>query len=109
MWEHKYEFVFCLKPLLTSSSKSFKTVSDFKAHLESLTHRGVDHRCPYCLKIFKSPTALTQHMEAPSTRCRIKESTHFERAVNLVSGGFLEVSGRHVDSSVRYDATEPQW
>ena len=46
-------------------------------------------------------------MESPSNRCRIKESTHFDTAVSLVSGGFLEVTGRHEGGEIMYDAADP--
>ena len=92
---------------LILSSKSFNRPREFTSHLNSPTHKGVDSRCPSCLRCFKSPTALTQHMESPSSRCHIKDSTHFDTAVSLVSGGFLEVTGRHVGGEIMYDAADP--
>lgn len=56
-----------------------------------------------CLRVFKSPSALTAHMESSSERCNVRESKQFGNALSLVSGGFLGVNGRHADGTVKID------
>ena len=65
--------------------------------------------CPECLKIFKSSTAITQHLEASGSRCNVKESKNFGKIVGLVTGGIVSIEGMHVDGTVRYQAREPEW
>ncbi|MCJ1403298.1 hypothetical protein MMC11_006521 [Xylographa trunciseda] len=89
--------------------KSFPTRQAFTGHLSSQAHKGVDHRCPECLRIYQDATALTQHMEASSSRCRIKNSKDFEQIMGMVSGGIIRIDGQHVDGTIRYDAGEPEW
>ena len=95
--------------VLTMNSKLFPTSQRFTAHLESNAHTGVDHTCPDCLRIFKSPTALMQHMEATNVRCKVKESSQYAELVSLVTGKYVEVSGQHVDGTIKYEAAEPDW
>ncbi|MCJ1393171.1 hypothetical protein MMC18_006043 [Xylographa bjoerkii] len=89
--------------------KSFPSRQAFTGHQSSQAHKGVDHRCPECLRIYQDATALTQHMEASSARCRIKLSKDYDKIVGMVSGGIIRVDGQHVDGTVRYDAGEPEW
>ncbi|MCJ1431324.1 hypothetical protein MMC27_000675 [Xylographa pallens] len=89
--------------------KSFPTRQGFTGHQSSQAHKGVDHRCPECLRIYQDATALTQHMEASSSRCRIKLSRDYDKILGMVSGGIIRVDGQHVDGTVRYDAGEPEW
>lgn len=67
---------------------------------------GFENRCVGCLRLFKSPSALTAHMESTSARCSVRDSRQFGNALSLVSGGFLGVNGRHADGSVKIDAPE---
>ncbi|MCJ1376943.1 hypothetical protein MMC17_000033 [Xylographa soralifera] len=89
--------------------KSFPTRQGFTGHQSSQAHKGVDHRCPECLRIYQDATALTQHMEASGSRCRIKLSKDYDKIMGMVSGGIIRVDGQHVDGTVRYDAGEPEW
>ena len=73
-------------------------------HLTSGIHQGTDHRCMKCLKIFKSPAALTAHMESSSERCKIRETNAYGHILHVVSGGFLKVTGRHADGSLKVEA-----
>ena len=47
-------------------------------------------------------------MEAPTTRCKVKETTNFASAVNLVSGGYLTVAGQHTDGTVMFSSGETE-
>lgn len=81
-------------------------------HLNSGVHKGADHHCVGCLRRFKTPSALTAHMESPSARCHVRESRYFGNALSLVSGGYLGVNGRHSDGSIKIDSPEvpmPRW
>ena len=79
-------------------------INDLKYHLSSGYHQGTDHRCLKCLKIFKSPMALIAHMESDSERCRMKDTDGFGHVLHVVSGGFLGVTGRHEDGSIKIQA-----
>lgn len=92
--------------LLKCRSGPYPSLDLLEAHLGSGVHKGVSNRCVGCLRIFKSPSALTAHMESSSERCRVRESRHFGNALNLVSGGYLGVNGRHADGSVKIDTPE---
>jgi len=91
------------------SRKVFPVRTGFVAHLNSPAHKGIDHRCPECLKMFKSATAITQHMEATGSKCKIRDSKNYGKIVGLVSGGIIAVEGQHVDGTVRYEVAEPEW
>ncbi len=43
-------------------------------------------------------------MESNSERCRIKETDHFGQMLSVVSGGFLGVSGRNADGTIKISA-----
>lgn len=45
-------------------------------------------------------------MESSSERCRVRESREFAKQLNLVSGGYLGVNGRHVDGSIKIDTPQ---
>lgn len=93
--------------------KSFTQSFALEAHLLSPTHTGGKTRCPYCLKIFKSTTALVQHAESATTRCKLRESAHFGEAMDAFTGGLIETHGYNPDGSIKYRAAEikvePQW
>lgn len=86
------------------NSVNFMDIDDLKRHLTSGFHQGTDHQCLKCLKRFKTPAALIAHMESSSERCNIKETQQFGRMLSAVSGGFLGVSGRHADGSIKISA-----
>jgi len=90
--------------VLTVESTTSLDANDLKRHLTSGIHQGTDHRCLKCLRHFKSPAALVAHMESNSERCRIKETDHFGQMLSVVSGGFLGVSGRHADGTIKISA-----
>lgn len=108
-------FVFVLFPqahVETYRHGPFPTLAMIQQHLSSGIHTGDGHRCVGCLKLFKTPTALTAHMESASERCHVRESRDFGNALSLVSGGFLGVNGRHADGSIKIDSPEvptPIW
>ena len=41
------------------------------------------------------------HLESPTVRCAIRESKGFGNILHLVSGGHLNIAGRHNDGSNR--------
>ncbi|KAI9816910.1 MAG: hypothetical protein M1827_001555 [Pycnora praestabilis] len=69
------------------------------------------YKCPHpnCGQIFKSATALIQHCESPSNRCKINKTVNYDQAIDLFSGGILETKGRYADGTIKYAATEPIW
>jgi len=43
-------------------------------------------------------------MESASTRCNIRETKGYGNIISLVSGGFLGVSGKFEDGTVKMDS-----
>ena len=89
--------------------KVFASVFGLEAHVTSPAHIGGDSRCPYCLKIFKTTTALVQHAESASARCKIRETGNYGKAMDTFTGGLIETKGYHEDGSIKYRAVEPDW
>ncbi|KAI9845495.1 MAG: hypothetical protein M1837_004834 [Sclerophora amabilis] len=109
---------------------SFTKAEGFRMHLDSVSHltekvkygRSFDLKpgsgallmnatpsCPTCLRLFKTTTALVQHCESPSTRCKIRDSDSYNKALDTFTGGILETNGHHEDGTVRYEAVAPDW
>ncbi|MCJ1423836.1 hypothetical protein MMC29_001721 [Sticta canariensis] len=108
--DHVTGFFMC--PFIKCPHGPFETVAMVQEHLLAGIHTGVSHRCVGCLKVFKSPSALTAHMESASERCHVRESREFGNALSLISGGYLGVNGRHADGSIKIDSPEvpmPKW
>ncbi|KAL9032631.1 MAG: hypothetical protein Q9180_006391 [Flavoplaca navasiana] len=76
---------------------------DLEAHFDDRNngHRGFEHQCPSCLKRFKTASAIIAHLESPTVRCTIRNSRGYNNILHLVSGGHLNVSGRHNDGTYR--------
>ncbi|MCJ1466960.1 hypothetical protein MMC07_005582 [Pseudocyphellaria aurata] len=92
-------------PFMKCPHGPYPTVEQVQEHLRSGIHQ-VTHRCVGCLRTFKSPSALTAHMESSSERCRVRESREFGNALSLVSGGYLGINGRHADGSIKIDSPD---
>ena len=43
-------------------------------------------------------------MESSSGRCKIRETSSYGHILHVVSGGFLKVTGRHADGTVKVEA-----
>ena len=101
------ELVHLSRPLsrLNLSRANFPEINDLKYHLTSGFHQGTDARCLKCSKVFKSVPGLVAHMER-SEKCRIRETHGFGNVIHVVSGGFLGVSGRHVDGSIKIETPD---
>ena len=69
---------------------SFEAVPELNRHIMVL-HRIVQLRCPRCLNLFKTATALISHCENPAGRCSISKADDFNQALDVLSGGFLGV------------------
>lgn len=61
------------------------------------------------MRLFNSTTALVQHCESPSNRCRIRSADDYNVALDRMTGGYLEAKGILGDGTVRYEAAEPTW
>jgi hypothetical protein len=79
-----------------------KTTGDFYAHLTGPAHADSQNTCPMCRKHFDSKYALLSHMEAPSRKCQIRNSTHYSQILREVTTGLLGTGGHFGDGSVRY-------
>ncbi|KAI1327705.1 hypothetical protein F5Y16DRAFT_398994 [Xylariaceae sp. FL0255] len=70
-----------------------KTVSAFKAHLNSQKHAGSKLTCPGCNKVFTSGASLISHVET-SRKCKIRHSDHVRPALSQATGGLIDVDYR---------------
>ncbi|KAF2199745.1 hypothetical protein GQ43DRAFT_456939 [Delitschia confertaspora ATCC 74209] len=68
--------------------QTFTTPADLTGHILS-EHRITIMRCPRCLKVYKTATALIGHCESGSGRCRINECEDYAEFLDRLSGGFL--------------------
>ncbi|KAI9828787.1 MAG: hypothetical protein M1832_001892 [Thelocarpon impressellum] len=87
-------------------SETFDELIGFKSHLRSSTHLTERISCPGCLKIFNSTTALVQHCESASNRCKIREADDYNQALGVITGGVLDVDGYHDDGTIKYSAAQ---
>lgn len=68
--------------------RGVKTPWELETHINS-THKIDRIRCPQCLKLFKSHTALISHCESVNSRCRLNRTERFGQIMDEFSGGFL--------------------
>lgn len=68
----------------------YRVPFDLKTHLLQ-SHKLTHIRCPKCQKEFTTARAIVRHCENPLGKCRIAESGDFGEALDIFSGGFLEV------------------
>lgn len=61
---------------------------DLIGHLRH-AHLKTKYRCPLCLKLFNSASALIGHSESAG-KCKVKKSSKYDELLNEVSGGFLK-------------------
>ncbi|RKF65891.1 putative c2h2 finger domain-containing protein [Erysiphe neolycopersici] len=85
-----------------SCGKTIKSKTGFIQHLNSQAHRNEELKCVNCLKHFATATALTQHCDSQSLRCRIRESDSYDQMVDIMTSGFATVIGRLPDNTVKY-------
>lgn len=98
-WDrHSSEYVIprCYNPLIDryccpmpECEETYEAVSDLDGHLQ-MAHLRRNYRCPLCLKIFKTAHALVSHSEGGG-RCRVKDSKMYDKLLDEISGGYLEV------------------
>ncbi|KAI6244978.1 hypothetical protein HI914_07228 [Erysiphe necator] len=89
-----------------SCGKTFKNKTGFMQHLNSQAHRNEELKCINCLKHFATATALTQHCESQSLRCKIRDSDSYEQMVDIMTSGFATITGRLPDNTVKYSTTK---
>lgn len=61
-------------------------------------------RCPSCLRQYATATALVQHAESQARNCNIRDTQEYRQALQQVTAGFVDVSGRHKDATIKYTA-----
>ncbi|KAI9827347.1 MAG: hypothetical protein M1819_006989 [Sarea resinae] len=86
--------------------KTYTTSFPFEAHMRSHLGDTAKLRCPCCLRLFDTATALIQHCETATSRCRINQSDKYGVAIDQFSGGLLEAKGRHEDGTIKYKGAE---
>ena len=91
--------------LLILSRSTYLELNDLKWHLTSGYHQGTDPRCMKCFKVFKTIAGVVAHMER-SEKCKIRETLGFGNVLHVTSGGFLGVSGRHADGSIKIEVPD---
>ncbi len=57
-----------------------------------------------CLKSFNSTTALAAHATSSSVRCQVRKADDFAQALDVITGGVLDVDGHHDDGTIKYKA-----
>ena len=57
-----------------------------------------------CLKIFNSTTAISAHVESNSYRCQVRKADDYAQALDVITGGVVDVVGYHDDGTVKYRA-----
>ena len=57
-------------------------------------------RCPSCLRMFFSYTALVQHAESQAKKCDIRNSTEYKYALDEV-GSLVTVAGAHAQDATK--------
>ncbi|OAT06586.1 hypothetical protein BDBG_02773 [Blastomyces gilchristii SLH14081] len=87
--------------------KLFDSEKDFEGHIKSGIHMGGVFRCPGCLRMFKSSTALTAHCESATVRCKVNKDENYARILDEVSAGLIEPAGENEDGSIIYRTVAP--
>ncbi len=82
--------------------RNFRTPDQFNAHLLSPAHVGGHVCCPSCLRLFKTISALINHMESGAKNCNVRNSTNYNQVLREVSAGLIGASGHLEDGTVRY-------
>lgn len=86
--------------------KVFKTSGRLVGHLRSPAHGDKTYRCPYCLKMFKTLTAITSHAESSSMNCRIRETDGYNAFLDQLTAGMVDVGGQNEDGTLQYTAAK---
>lgn len=83
--------------------KGMRTPWELEKHITD-KHKIDRIRCPQCLKLFKSHTALISHCENATARCKLNRSDRFGQIMDEFSGGFLTAKRtRRPDNEVEID------
>ncbi|GAP90578.1 putative c2h2 finger domain protein [Rosellinia necatrix] len=72
-----------------SCGKKFVDAFKLTRHLRSPTHTGGRISCICCRKVFPTVAGLIGHMES-ATKCPIRETDGFRRALGQITGGILD-------------------
>ncbi|KAG5982868.1 hypothetical protein E4U55_001199 [Claviceps digitariae] len=86
--------------------KVFKTSGQLIAHLRSPAHGNQSFRCPYCLKMFKSLTAISSHVESSSVNCRIREADGYNAYLNQLTAGMVDIGRQNEDGTLQYTTVD---
>ncbi|TLS25484.1 hypothetical protein PpBr36_07488 [Pyricularia pennisetigena] len=86
--------------------KTFKKAGQLISHLKNNDHLPPKYRCPFCSKMYRSLSALTQHCESPNTFCEIDYSYSYRIFLGQLTGGVIDVDGKHADHTPKYIITE---
>ncbi|KAI5290097.1 hypothetical protein KEM54_002448 [Ascosphaera aggregata] len=103
-WDPQRFFNDVLCHYVCPCQKEFNSVDAFEEHVRSDAHMIGTFRCPGCLRIFKSLTALVAHCESASVRCSISKSENYSRIMDDISAGVLDTDGYNPDGSIKYKA-----
>lgn len=99
-------YAWLLTTKLICYSKTFKKAGQLISHLRNNDHRPAKYRCPFCSKMYRSISALTQHCETPNTFCEIDYSYSYRTFLNQLTGGVIDVDGKHADHTPKYIVTD---
>ncbi|KAG6006563.1 hypothetical protein E4U21_006861 [Claviceps maximensis] len=82
--------------------KVFKNRGQLVSHLRSPAHGDQSFRCPYCLRMFKSLTAISSHVESSSVNCRIRETDGYNAYLDQLTAGMVDIGIQNEDGTPRY-------
>ncbi|EHA57159.1 hypothetical protein MGG_07013 [Pyricularia oryzae 70-15] len=85
--------------------KTFKKAGQLIGHLKTNDHQPAKYRCPFCSKMYRTLSALTQHCETPNTFCEIDYSYSYRVFLGQLTGGVIDVDGKHADHTPKYTVT----
>ncbi|KAI9891418.1 MAG: hypothetical protein M1814_002737 [Vezdaea aestivalis] len=84
--------------------RGFEQLGQLHNHLRFESHTSQTYQCPSCLKKFKSLTAIIQHAESESHRCKIRHSDNFGDFISLATGNYVALKGKDEDGKPIFEA-----
>ncbi|KAM5344840.1 hypothetical protein ACJ41O_010702 [Fusarium nematophilum] len=92
---------------IVGCGKVFKNSRGLIGHLRSTAHSETKYRCPYCLNIFRSLAAITQHAESNGSRCRLRDTDTYDAYLDQLTAGMVDVSlERNDDGTLKYEMSK---
>lgn len=84
--------------------KRLRSQKEFEDHLLSGAHSSNTVRCPSCMKKFQTTTALLNHIESGSIKCRVREAADIDSVLREVTAGMIALKGFGEDGRLQYQS-----